>query len=181
MEMQYSEVIDAMRPQLEPTAHYQPARVAVMIEYDNANGLRTPIDQLESAYGSEVQELPNAFRLYNFMAFKAHKLRELKAMQHQRYDIITYDVWGNEREGYEVNAAYRAGNVDISLDMFLPSSESNLQLKREIKRIFGLNRNIRLSSLDLDYDYMTQDRPRCIRIEYAPTGFPIGELQLTND
>lgn len=31
-----------------------------------------------------------------------------------KYEIISYDVWGNTRDGYEVNAAYHTGQtVDI--------------------------------------------------------------------
>ena len=29
----------------------------------------------------------------------------------RKYEVISYDVWGNVRDGFEVNAAYRTGRV----------------------------------------------------------------------
>lgn len=35
----------------------------------------------------------------------------------REYEIISYDVWGNARDGFEVNAAYRTGRtVEIDLE-----------------------------------------------------------------
>ncbi len=30
-----------------------------------------------------------------------------------RVEVLDYDVWGNQKEGYEVNDIYRRGNVDL--------------------------------------------------------------------
>ena len=29
----------------------------------------------------------------------------------RKYEVISYDVWGNAREGFQVNAAYSTGRV----------------------------------------------------------------------
>lgn len=39
------------------------------------------------------------------------------AGQYRRYRLYTYDVWGNEEEGYEVNNVFSTGNVENFLCM----------------------------------------------------------------
>jgi hypothetical protein len=31
----------------------------------------------------------------------------------RRFEVRTYDVWGNARDGFEVNAAYRHGIIEV--------------------------------------------------------------------
>lgn len=43
-------------------------------------------------------------------------------MAKQTWELISYDLWGNQEDGFEVNAAYRTGKV-IEFDSNLSDSE----------------------------------------------------------
>ena len=31
-----------------------------------------------------------------------------------KYDVISYDVWGNDEDGYEVNDAHKVGTIELA-------------------------------------------------------------------
>lgn len=62
----------------------------------------------------------------------------------QTFDVITYDLWGNDRDGYEVNDAHKSGTIDIDPEW------SDKRLILELKREGWLRRNIRLASITID-------------------------------
>lgn len=45
----------------------------------------------------------------------------------QEYDIISYDVWGNARDGFEVNAAYFTGRIVV-----IDPEGSNMAINRAL-------------------------------------------------
>lgn len=71
------------------------------------------------------------------------------------YEIVDYDVWGNTRDGYEVNAAYNTGcYVDI------PDNATDYQ----INRILGV-RGITWDGEDGHILYGTFKRNACPALE----------------
>jgi hypothetical protein len=88
------------------------------------------------------------------------------------WQLATYDVWGNARDGYEVNDVYRHGSVTLMLEPkthntgtpreFVSASPTNHQ----IRRAFGLGH----IQLETDGDDIT------IYVNRARDGYPIGEL-----
>jgi hypothetical protein len=86
-----------------------------------------------------------------------------------RVDLVSYDVWGNVKDGYEVNdRSVFARDVPISHQTF----NSEPALKRWIKSAFGLKPGVRLSSIDLDGDDLT------VYIDVGRNGYPLGEIQV---
>lgn len=85
----------------------------------------------------------------------------------------TYDVWGNSRDGYEVNDSYPRGNVKISCEVETYNAGTPYEFRgaypsdTAIRRVFGINPKTEIS---LDGDdvsiYVMRDRD----------GYPIGEL-----
>ena len=83
------------------------------------------------------------------------------------YKACNYDVWGNKKEGYEVNDVYLVNSeVKIKKDI------SDNDLKREVKKIFDLKRNIRLSSIDIEGEDIYT-----LYFNYNIDNYPIGELR----
>lgn len=92
------------------------------------------------------------------------------------WDIVTYDVWGNAKDGWEVNDAYRSGTVDIRLRPethnvgtpmeFVSASPSDA----DIRDALGVSR-IRLE---------TEGDDLCIYVNRARDGYPLGELRCTS-
>jgi hypothetical protein len=86
-------------------------------------------------------------------------------------DLFTYDVWGNARDGYEVNDRHGLRrDVTISHQTF----NSDSALKKWIKTNFHFKRNVRLSSIHLDGD------ERTVYITGGRDEYPIGEIQITH-
>ena len=88
------------------------------------------------------------------------------------WELRSYDVWGNARDGYEVNDSFRDGEVTIRLKVevnnagmpgeFLSATPSDSQ----IRRAMGLRR----FRLDTDGDDTT------IYVNRQRDGYPCGEM-----
>lgn len=92
-----------------------------------------------------------------------------------QWDLRTYDVWGNKRDGYDANDSYWAGSVTLQLtietanvgtdrafDFAFPSD-------RAIQRVFGVRCKLDISGDDID-----------VYINRESDGFPIGEMHCTS-
>lgn len=93
------------------------------------------------------------------------------------WEVRTYDVWGNAKDGYEVNDSYRQGEVQLELKVLryntaFPGSEFEAAepTDRQIAGVFG----VRASSVETDGD------DRTIYVNRAKDGYPIGELFCTS-
>lgn len=92
------------------------------------------------------------------------------------WELRTYDVWGNPKDGYEVNDSYRAGEVTIRCKVevnnagtpqeFLSAYPSDSQIRRAL--------SLRRFKLDLDGDDLN------IYVNRAKDGYPCGELYCTS-
>jgi hypothetical protein len=82
----------------------------------------------------------------------------------------TFDVWGNEEDGYEINDRYDQGTYDVPEKDWL-TVKPNRMLKW-IKEIIGLKRHVRANQLEIDssneYHIFVEDRK----------GYPLGELEV---
>jgi hypothetical protein len=92
----------------------------------------------------------------------------------RRYQIINYDVWGNSRDGYEVNEA----NL-TKYHIELPEDYSELELKRAMYRSGYTSRGFINAKLSINHDYES-----CIYITLEGSrysGKPFCELRLINN
>lgn len=88
------------------------------------------------------------------------------------WELRTYDVWGNEEDGYEVNDSYNAGTVELTLQVetynagtpyeFEDASPSEAQ----IKEVLGIGD----AEIDIDGDDLY------IYVDLASDGYPVGEM-----
>lgn len=89
-----------------------------------------------------------------------------------KWEIITYDVWGNAKDGFEVNDLYKKGtteefaaktkhNIGTSSEF-----ESASLSEKQIKKIFGVKCFITVDGDDITY-YIRRNRD----------DYPIGELR----
>lgn len=87
------------------------------------------------------------------------------------WNVRTYDVWGNAKEGYDVNDSYNQGDIelDIPVTLFnantLQTFESVYPTLRQIRSVFGIR-----CQIDLDGDDLT------IYVNRRRDSYPIGEL-----
>lgn len=77
---------------------------------------------------------------------------------------IYYDVWGNKKDGYEVNNAFRSNEV-----IMIPDGLGVASLTKHLRKIGFFKKGVRFSDLDYDGDEHT------IYITYK--GKPEGELR----
>jgi hypothetical protein len=81
------------------------------------------------------------------------------------YRFCTYDVWGNARDGYEVNDTYRT-----SMTVTLPSDATDAEVIKGINAAKILSKRATPKNIRIDGDEDT------IYIERAKDGYPIGVL-----
>lgn len=89
--------------------------------------------------------------------------------------LRTYDVWGNARDGYDVNDVYSIGAIELRIPITRYNVDTPTEFKsasptdRQIKRAFGVTCRI---STDGDDCHIIVDRER--------DSYPIGELICTS-
>ncbi len=89
------------------------------------------------------------------------------------WELATYDVWGNARDGYDVNDVYRRREpitLILKVEKYnvgTPSEfESATPTDRQLRRVFGLGK----IQIDTDGDDLT------IYVNRMRDSYPIGEL-----
>lgn len=91
------------------------------------------------------------------------------------WELRTYDVWGNARDGYEVNDSYSHGTVELAI----PTETHNVGTPHEftsayptdkqIRQCFGVRCRLELRGDDLHID-----------VNRERDGYPIGEMHCTS-
>ena len=96
------------------------------------------------------------------------------------YKLVNYDVWGNARDGYEVNDAHYTGDV-LALRDDMPDGfgASDAEVIRALKRCDYLKRGVRTKSLKIEGEpgytlYVTVTTTR-------EPGRPLCELRAVRD
>jgi hypothetical protein len=96
--------------------------------------------------------------------------------------VVSYDTWGNERDGFEVNNLYEVGVVEIS-DRLL----EKYTCKQIAKYIHGKRGHNTWSPYNLNAaNYLACDLRRVNVIDYYPfieledkkTGMPVGRIEV---
>lgn len=85
--------------------------------------------------------------------------------------LRTYDVWGNARDGYDVNDSWPAGEVELRIPITRHNADTPSEFRsasptdRQIKRVFGVTCRIDTEGDDMVV-YVNRMRDR----------YPIGEM-----
>jgi hypothetical protein len=85
------------------------------------------------------------------------------------YRVSTFDVWGNNRDGFEVNDAWNAGTIEVQ------DNATDEEIFKAVKELLGFT--ARLSSVDMQWE----DENHCFAV-YTTTktrGKPF--FSLTNE
>jgi hypothetical protein len=91
-----------------------------------------------------------------------------------KWQLWTYDVWGNRRDGYEVNDRYNRGTIELRLRVHTHNCgtdhafDSASITDRQLQRVFG-------TRAVLDTDSGSDDL--CYYVNRSSDGYPVGELQ----
>ena len=92
-----------------------------------------------------------------------------------RATVWRYDVWGNERDGFEVNDR----NCFVREAEFpaktISAGDDDKSLLKWLKDIGFIKKGIHLSSINFDGDDTT------IYIEQSKNGYPIGCIEIESD
>jgi hypothetical protein len=92
------------------------------------------------------------------------------------WEVITYDVWGNSKDGYEVNQAFRSGNLEmpVKLEVYNPGSEREFYDgspdDTNIRKALGITPRVRF--------YDPYHNTGVIYPTHVSTDYPLGELRL---
>jgi hypothetical protein len=101
---------------------------------------------------------------------------ETKERVKTTWAVRTYDVWGNARDGFDVNDSYSQGEVEIVCRVHLYNIGTPQEFKsatpsdKQIREVFGIGR----TRIDTDGDDLT------IYVNRHRDGYPIGELYCTS-
>ena len=89
-----------------------------------------------------------------------------------KYELYSYDVWGNNREGYEVNDLYYQCTIEIDNESHEWTTDK--QIIQALKKEGYLKKNARFSSFEIHDGesslYITYNTNKC-------SGYPIYELR----
>jgi len=90
---------------------------------------------------------------------------------------ITYDVWGNEKEGFEVNQSYHSGDADIRLRVEI----ANVGTPQAFASAYPTDKQLR-DALDIKprFQIDTEGDSETIYVYHRSSRYPYGELQLTS-
>lgn len=92
------------------------------------------------------------------------------------WEIVTYDVWGNARDGFDVNDNYRRGEITLRVKVQVNNVgtasefESAYPSDSQIREALGLGR----------YKIETEGDDLTIYVNRASNGYPEGELLCTS-
>ena len=84
----------------------------------------------------------------------------------REWSFWSYDVWGNAREGFEVNDRFEIDTAYID-DSIIADRK---KLATLVRKVFGLKK------IQLSFD----GDDRTIYIEATRDGYPIGEMEVTH-
>ena len=90
---------------------------------------------------------------------------------HYRYQICTYDLWGNEQDGYEVNDVYSQGSDFVFAESVV---ENDRELVKNLKKMLNLKKGLKLSFFDVD-----GEGNEIIYVNYR--GMPICEMRMVEE
>lgn len=90
-----------------------------------------------------------------------------------QWEIVTYDVWGNDEDGYEVNNAFNSGMVDLRLKV----KRNNPDTAHEFLSAYPSDTQIR-QALDCPrVQIETTGDDTVIYVNRARDGYPLGDLR----
>ncbi len=88
-----------------------------------------------------------------------------------RYELINYDVWGNENDGFEVNNKFRTGQF-----VEIPDGAGDDEIVQILKANGIIKKTARTKSIEIDGDGGDD-----LYFSHAPTGRPEFELSAVDE
>ena len=92
------------------------------------------------------------------------------------WELRTYDVWGNAKDGYEVNDTYRAGKVTLRCKVEV----NNAGTPQEFLSAFPSDSHIRKALSLRRFKLETDGDDLHILVNRAKDGYPCGEMYCTS-
>ena len=92
----------------------------------------------------------------------------------KRYRLYSYDVWGNVKDGFEVNDVFKTSYV-----CEIPDNASDADIVKALKSCGYLKKTLKTKSVDFSFnDAIIGDESTPIYFGDARNGKPEGELRL---
>lgn len=111
------------------------------------------------------------------MQTQAKKPRVRREYVETTWECWTYDVWGNEKDGFEVNDRYKQGEFTLRV----PVERHNIGTEREFSSAYPTDKQIREClgikprfRLEIDGDDMSY------YVRHERSGYPLGEMYCTS-
>ncbi len=104
----------------------------------------------------------------------------MKRKRHEYIDttwsVYTYDVWGNARDGFEVNDRFHDGEVTLRLRVETANPDTPIAFKHAAPSDKQLREALSLRRIAID----TDGDDTVIYVNAAKNGYPCGELHCTS-
>lgn len=97
--------------------------------------------------------------------FNLENIRKMKSEKIERWRLFHYDVWGNAKDGWEVNKKFFRNNV------FLPIESTNDQILEALKKCGFFHEKVKIDNVDID-----QSNEQTIYISDGNDDMPLCEL-----
>jgi hypothetical protein len=91
------------------------------------------------------------------------------------WELRTYDVWGNAKDGYEVNDCYSAGTVELRI----PQTRYNVGTPQEFIGAYPTDRQIKLA-FGVTCRIETDGDDLFITVNRLRDNCPVGEMHCTS-
>lgn len=90
-----------------------------------------------------------------------------------QWEIITYDVWGNDKDGYDVNQSFNGGTIDLRLKIEINNPDSPHEFKSAYPSDYQIRQALDCPRVKLELD----GDDTLILVTRARDGYPLGELR----
>ena len=91
-----------------------------------------------------------------------------------RYQLWTYDVWGNKKDGFDVNNRFKEGIVEI------PEDATNREFLKIVRKAISIKRGYHHADFDID-----GEPEYTLYVTYTGTSlggwYPVCEMEYIND
>jgi hypothetical protein len=90
-----------------------------------------------------------------------------------QWEIVTYDVWGNDKDGYQVNDCYKGGTIDLRIKVATNNPDTDREFKSAYPSDYQIRQALDCPRVQID----TTGDDTVIYVNRARDSYPLGELR----
>lgn len=95
--------------------------------------------------------------------------------KHYPFMVYTYDIWGNDKDGFYINDVYKTG-----IKIYITETDTQTEIIQMLKQKDIISKHVHNSKIDVSMD-MELESPHCAIYFNWFNGKPLFELRKTSD